>query len=267
MKKFSFVNKVVFSGVCLFGVASGVMLVTGAFNEDNFVVVYADGHTHNSITFEEWTSADSLPDSGNYYLTQDVTISSTWKPATGTRLCLNGHAIKREGDGNVIEVKQAGALYIYDCDHETEHKYTIDESGLAIVDDSLTADYQTFTGGYITGGKGVNTGGGIYLPGGTKKGNTTSLYMYGGTIIGNTTTGNGGGISYSWTSHMNSAISLTDVSIIGNTAPNGVAGGIFHQANNRNLTLRGTIVIKDNVAKSTLAGLYENAILNVSGNI
>ena len=54
---------------------------------------------------------------------------------------------------------------MYDCG-ETEHKFRMKEittytdipttsrAGLAEVDDTLTEDYETFTGGYITGGIG-----------------------------------------------------------------------------------------------------------------
>ena len=52
-------------------------------------------HQHDGITFEEWTSADSLPpEAGNYVLTSDVTLSGTWTvPAGETNLCLAGYTI------------------------------------------------------------------------------------------------------------------------------------------------------------------------------
>ena len=49
----------------------------------------AYGHTSHSgitcdaemITWNEWTSSTSLPTTGNYYLTEDVTISSAVNPS------------------------------------------------------------------------------------------------------------------------------------------------------------------------------------------
>ena len=151
-------------------------------------------HTHDGITFEPWTSTDSLPTTaGNYYLTGDVALSSTWTvPGGTTNLCLNGHGIIRTGTGRVIDLSSSGRnLNIYDCDNVTEHKFTVSNptengAGLAVVNDDLTEDYQTFTGGYITGGK-SNSGAGIHV-------NQATLRLYGGTVIGNSNTGDGGGI-------------------------------------------------------------------------
>ena len=50
--------------------------------------------TDTEITFEKWDNTDSLPtEAGNYYLTDNVTISETWEPADGVVLCLNGNSI------------------------------------------------------------------------------------------------------------------------------------------------------------------------------
>ena len=53
------------------------------------------GSGHNNLqTWQAWNETASLPSSGGYYyLTGDVTIDSTWSPADGTVLCLNGHTI------------------------------------------------------------------------------------------------------------------------------------------------------------------------------
>ena len=148
-------------------------------------------HIHDDTTFEAWTKTDSLPTTaGNYGLANDVTISSTWTVPSGTtNLCLNGHGIKMTGTDSVITVDNGATLKIYDCDKSTEHRYTVSNpaangAGLATVDDSLTSGYKTFTGGYITGGKGKNysswsNGGGIYIGAGS------TAILYNGTIIGN----------------------------------------------------------------------------------
>ena len=243
-------------------------------------------HAHNDITFTAWSSADSLPTTaGSYYLTQDVTIGSTWNVPTGeTNLCLNGHGIRYSGSdkASVITVGDGVTLNLYDCG-TTEHKYTVDSSGLATVNDSATDDgVKTFTGGYITGGNGTEnggyySGGGIYVSG--------TLTMSGGTIIGNTAafgggvrvwtngtftmsggsiTGNmarseggsgpcaGGGVQVEW----DGAFTMSGGSITGNTAY-GNGGGVYASAGMASehkpaaLSVSGAAVIKDNVKSAT----------------
>ncbi len=225
-------------------------------------------HTHNELTFVKWSDTNSLPaSSGNYYLESDVTITDTWHPKTDTKLCLNGHGIILNSEGkNVIEVPGGGNICIYDC-NKLEHKYKIDSTtGLGIVDDSFESDYLTFRGGYITGAKDSPNGGAIFMPGTSRSGSTTELKMYGGTIIGNSTTGNGGAIYYAWVKRNNSLITLKDVNIIANVA-DGMAGGVYHGANNNFLTISGKTVIKDNISGSSPAAILEEAKLFIEGNL
>ena len=122
--------------------------------------------THDGITFTGWTGMSSLPaEAGNYYLANDVAIDSTWNvPAGTTNLCLNGHGILMTGTNRVIHVSSGCTLNLYDCGTEAVHKFTVTNpsdggAGLAKVNDSLESGYQTFTGGYITGGQGGQGGG------------------------------------------------------------------------------------------------------------
>ena len=63
-----------------------------------------------------WQGVNSLPsDSGYYYLTQNVTINGTWKPANGTVLCLNGYSISMTNNGPVIEVQPDVTFTLCDC--------------------------------------------------------------------------------------------------------------------------------------------------------
>ena len=50
-------------------------------------------HTCQTIDYEPWTSTTSLPASGNYYLTDNVTISNTLVISETLRLDLNGKNI------------------------------------------------------------------------------------------------------------------------------------------------------------------------------
>ena len=66
---------------------------------------FADpAHEHDGIVFTAWPETDSLPTvEGNYYLTADVTISSTWNVPSGTtNLCLTGHGIRMTGSNSVV---------------------------------------------------------------------------------------------------------------------------------------------------------------------
>ena len=116
--------------VLLIGMIMGFAITT---------VVYADTHNHNNINWTAWESATSLPHNpGNYYLTKDVTLSNKWEvPTGGVNLCLNGKGIKLSS--HFIEVNNGRTLNVYDCDTTTEHKYTVDENGLAHVNDAATA--------------------------------------------------------------------------------------------------------------------------------
>ena len=222
-------------------------------------VVCADGdHYHDGVHFEAWNSSVNLPtDPGDYYLTSDVIIPSTWDMVQGIRLCLNGHGIKLVGEGSAIVTPSSYTQEMFDCG-TNEHKYSIDKNtGLAVVNDLLTSDYETFSGGYITGGNGVD-GGGIFVSGG----DNAALIMKGGTIIGNKVSRNGGGIAYNWTSKKGCSIELQHVNVIGNYAT-GKGGGIYYGAPNsgRVLFINGDCEIKYNVSGSKPAGIMSEGRL------
>ena len=67
-----------------------------------------------------WVGTTTLPDTaGVYYLTQDVYLSDTWNVDTEITLCLNGQTISGEPpSGLLIDVKEGGALTLYDCTEE-----------------------------------------------------------------------------------------------------------------------------------------------------
>ena len=83
--------------------------------KDADVSVNVNGHTHSeAVTFTAWDKTGSLPKTaGYYYLTENVTITSTWEPADDTVLCLNGKTIKGAKDKNVI--KMSGEFTLTDC--------------------------------------------------------------------------------------------------------------------------------------------------------
>ena len=180
-----------------------------------------------SITFTEWTdelakeqynnekktAANSLPKVGNnyYYLTQDVELSTSWKPADGTVLCLNGHSITSSysygiyiADGvtfTLTDCNGSGKTYRFADGDGYYDPWKLDASGShEVTGGILTAPYGsgvyiqkgTFNmyGGTIVGNKGnSNKGGGVFI--GFNENNNT-FNMYGGAITGNRVSGENG---------------------------------------------------------------------------
>ena len=223
-------------------------------------------HVHDDISFTAWTATNSMPtEAGNYYLANDVTISSTWSVPSGmTNLCLNGHGIIMTGTQRVILVPSGSTLNLYDCGTEAVHKFTVTNpsaggAGLAKVNDSLESGYQTFTGGYITGGN-AGQGGGVYVAGGTFK-------MAGGNIIGNKATSkgyyDGGGVRLS----AGSRFVMTGGAIQYNTSVG--RGGGLGIVNDATAELSGDAKIAYNRSNDNDwgGGISSFGALSISGNV
>ena len=221
-------------------------------------------HKHDDNEYQAWTSAESLPSSGgNYYLTGDVEISSTWEVPVdnNTYLCLNGHDIRYTGDDDapVIRNTHGKSLYIEDCE-------------------------ETLAAGKITGGKDYGIkfegDGSLYLRGGEVSGNIVggiyasqgSINIEGGSVSDNLGSGvvledhsgfimtrglisrnmnpegNGGGIRIS---PSNCICYISGGEISGNTALYG--GGIYCD---NGLYALAHVSIKDNNANLNGGGLY-----------
>ena len=100
-------------------------------------VAPAKEHKHNDVTFTPWTATNSLPTAaGNYYLTDNVTLSETWNAPNGeTNLCLNGKTITQTTNSKwTISIGSGSTCKLYDCED----------------------------GGKITGKRGVSVGGGTF---------------------------------------------------------------------------------------------------------
>jgi len=72
---------------------------------------------HETTTYIEWDDPTSLPTTGNYYLSVDVTVSAQTTVEKGAlNLCLNGHTVKVGEQGGRIYVLTSGAkLNLSDC--------------------------------------------------------------------------------------------------------------------------------------------------------
>ena len=206
----------------------------------------AETHTgdHGEYTLPEgatWQGVDSLPsDSGYYYLTQDVTIDSTWSPADGTVLCLNGYGISLNGNGPVIEVQPGVTFTLCDCNgsqnqyiHGITHASSSNGRGAGVLvgqsattEDTARTNTAVFNmyGGAIynnypweAGGENAASASGVLIGGGT-------FNMYGGKITGNGRTDEeslGGGV---FVANQGSFL-MSGGEISGNHATEG--GGVF----------------------------------------
>ena len=198
---------------------------------------------HGGYTLPEgktWQGVSSLPDkSGYYYLTQNVTIGSTWSPADGTVLCLNGYGISLNGNGPVIEVQPGVTFTLCDCNgsqnqyiHGITHASSSNGRGAGVLvgrsatDATAGKNTAVFNmyGGAIynnypweAGGENAASASGVLIGGGT-------FNMYGGKITGNGLTDEeslGGGV---FVANQGSFL-MSGGEISGNHATEG--GGVF----------------------------------------
>ena len=213
-----------------------------------YMIVKDVPHVHDDITFKPWNSSDSLPTTGDYYLTTDVTLSGGWTVPEGVlNLCLNDYSITlgekiTVGTGCTLNIYDDGTsshYYIgYDAVHIGGGNYQKYYGKVATQSEYESCEYNkgTFAGGYIVP---VNPddeklisleGGTINIHSGTFVGskNVIAIKGYGNTI--NMTGGNIlGAANGFWTESGEATIS--------------VSGGLF-SANGGNITYtQGTTTV------------------------
>ena len=214
----------------MFAYTGGTFKGTPEFNTTYYMHKDTPAHTHNGVTFDPWTSTDSLPASGDYYLTADVTVSSMTVIHDGStlNLCLNGHSILMTGNDGVFTVKSNAVMNLYDCDGSNGVHYVTLENwrGTAVSGSGEAASVTNgngtveVTGGLITGGYAGNPGGGAFRVDGT-------FAMYGGTLIGNyaqydKTKGSGGAV---WSSGTTTIAGNSRITC--NKGTDGDRGGVY----------------------------------------
>ena len=147
------------------------------------------GHTNHDEGWTAISTADALPAinaAGNYYLTNNIEISTTWQPVTGVVLCLNGYSITMTDRGHVIEVLSGVTFTLTDCKGTGKITHTDGQTGLGV---GVAGTFNMY-GGKITGNTVENSdtgiGGGVRVVG--------TFNMYGGSITGNRASIAGGGV-------------------------------------------------------------------------
>ena len=85
----------------------------GSSEWSDAVMVTTDAvHEHNGITFDKWSSTNSLPsEAGNYYLNADVTLPNHYTLPGNINLCLNGHNLYTYAYRIVVPDQKTFAVY------------------------------------------------------------------------------------------------------------------------------------------------------------
>ncbi|MCI5898427.1 MAG: hypothetical protein MRZ82_05445, partial [Firmicutes bacterium] len=239
-------------------------------------------HDHSS-GWTALTANGGYPTSGNYYLSDDLTLTNNLIINNqNVTLCLNGHVLTgKSNDYSVIQVRNGGTLTICDCQN-TKHEGYIDTDGLWKAGETVPEGCTEcdLTGGVITGGNpgtdgeggGVSNGNSSYVggtvtfTGGNIAGNTAyygggvynkgTLNLNGGNIIGNKAVYNGGGVSNGSLGYTGGTVNMTGGAISYNTTDSGndgnMGGGVYSDGT-FNMT-GGTIT--HNYVNGTGGGVY-----------
>ena len=255
---------------------------------DKAITCVSDGSTRT------WTKTDSLPDSGNWKLGVNVTVSKTTNLSSNLTLDLNGYTITQTGVAWVYETG-ANKLTIDDLSGKTGDQMGkivvnagegsfkagviyVAAAGEFILNNGIldaSAAKNTYTGanaGTITIGNGSAGYGSATINGGKVLGmqsvgngsaigmmNLTSLTINGGEIVGNTVTKSINGTGLGGTIIANGHLTITGGKIYGGTASvNG--DNIFVNNANANIAISGGEID---------GGIYLNAYKTaaISGNV
>ena len=190
---------------------------------------------------------EALSVGGSLKLLNDVDYGGSMSVGVNLTIDLNGYVLKMTG----IKVEKGGSLTIIDSRPDAEHKFTPNDDGLWVLDE--TNGTKTVKGGVIYGGTGsIGTsvyGGGVYVEGGG------TFTMKGGNIVGCMATASatfharGGGVFVADSGTFNmSGGSITGCTTVGVYS---YGGGIYNEGT---MTLSGTAEIRDCHAKHSSGG-------------
>lgn len=181
----------------------------------------------------EWTVSSygnyTLP-AGAYYLSTDLTPDYMIQTNGNVTLCLNGHSITVNHDGDVIAANSGVTFTLTDCKGgnsnaafgKITHASGKDGRGVYVFNRSTTfnmyggsiADNNMVTDDYVGNDE---IGGGVYIAD-----DGATFNMYGGTICGNTAGSSGGGVYMGEKTNFN----MYGGAICGNTATRNFGGGV-----------------------------------------
>lgn len=231
-------------------------------SDGNGVLILPHRHTlGTSITFNEWTDAEAkkmypdtgataanhLPSSGDWYLTQKVTLTATHEVDNKTlNLCLGGYSVTLNGGGAVFSVKSGGVLNLTDCKGSScgsiTHGSDFSGAGVSVGNGGTGTSQFNLYNGNITGNSTSDNGGGVSVL------SDGQFNMYGGSITNNKAA-TGGGVYV----EDNATVTISGGTITENEAKYD-GGGMT--VGNCQVTLSGTVTIADNKSTGGASNLY-----------
>lgn len=232
-----------------------------------------DSGKHSNQTWIGVSRLSDIKSSGNYYLTDNVTLDETWNCNISVNLCLNGKTITGAAGEETIRVAKGTTLTITDCQNEVgKITHEAGKVGRGIYSlGNLNLYKGKITGnGIITGdGAGVYIVGGNFnmyngsisannAPGGKGGGvyakDSTPFVISGGSIDSNVAK-YGGGIYYEAATQTATKFTISGGNISGNSASSGGGVCLYRAGLNTGFTMSGGS-ITDNTASSIGGGVY-----------
>ena len=209
-----------------------------------------DSGKHSNQTWIGVSKLSDIKNSGNYYLTDNVTLDETWNCNISVNLCLNGKTITCAADVDAIEVAKGTTLIITNCQKVVgKITHAQDNIGRGIMSLGTLMLYN----GEITKNEIVNgNGAGVCVDGG-------KFYMYNGSISNNKVSysGNGGGVY----AKDNTDFVISGGSIDSNHAPSS-GGGIYYESKinkSVNFTISGGNIARNTAVTGNGGGIWLNS--------
>lgn len=236
-----------------------------------------DSGKHSNQTWIGVSRLSDIKSSGNYYLTDNVTLDETWNCNISVNLCLNGKTITGAAGEETIRVAKGTTLTITDCQNEVgKITNAQDNIGRGIMSLGTLILYNgEITKNQIAKGSGAGVyvdGGNFYMykgsisdnkvtingnGGGVYAKDSTNFVISGGSIDSNHAPSSGGGIYYESTISKSVKFNISGGNIVRNTAVTGNGGGIWLKSayGNMRFTMSGGR-ISNNVASKNGGGVY-----------
>lgn len=145
--------------------------------EGNYTYYSLIPHEHGDKELTAWSKTDSLPTDAAvaYYLTKDVTLTTTQEISADVSICLNGHAVK--GD---VTVQNGSKFALTDCKEGSfDGKITVDNGGACTLNEG-TFNVEVINNGAFVTNDSTLTGKDTAVT------NNGTFEMNGGSITGNT---------------------------------------------------------------------------------
>lgn len=232
-----------------------------------------DSGKHSNQTWIGVSRLSDIKSSGNYYLTDNVTLDETWNCNISVNLCLNGKTITGAAGEETIRVAKGTTLTITDCQNEVGkitheagkvgrgiyslgnlnlYKGKITGNGIITGDGAgvyiVGGNFNMYNGSISTNNAPGGKGGGVYAK------DSTRFVISGGSIDSNEAR-SGGGIYYESAAQTATKFTISGGNISGNSASSGGGVCLYRAGLNTGFTMSGGS-ITDNTASSIGGGVY-----------